>query len=201
MYKFRIGDAMVDNLINLFKNRLSNNILTLSGELIITSKDTNNKLLLNDFDKSGLKNKSAQFRKVYPDINVELFNGLTEIDVKFFAHGIRIASENFLEEFNEFLIELIEAALDNGEVIARLNVFGKYSVNDSILSYRYLNKKNEVKYIIVDEEQRSFRDKVFSPIVVLVFTLVLSITVGAYSLFSNNPKDDVKPTKIEQNEM
>ena len=196
---------MLGNIMSLCRNRLSNNVLSLSGELVLTSKDAKNMLLLNDFDRSGLKTKIAQIRKAYPDINVELCNGLTEIDVKFFAHGIRIASENFLEEFNEFLIELIEAALDNEEVIARLNVFGKYSVNDSILSYRYLNKKNEVKYIIVDEEQRSFRDKVFSPIVVLVFTLVLTIVIGTYSMFFKNSKDvqkdNVKPNKIEQTKM
>ena len=196
---------MLGNIMSLCRNRLSNNVLSLSGELVLTSKYAKNMLLLNDFDRSGLKTKIAQIRKAYPDINVELCNGLTEIDVKFFAHGKHIESDNFLEEFNELLVELVDAVLVNEDVIARLNVFGKYSVNDSILSYRYLNKKNEVKYIIVDEEQRSFRDKVFSPIVVLVFTLVLTIVIGTYSMFFKNSKDvqkdNVKPNKIEQTKM
>lgn len=193
---------MLGNIMSLCRNRLSNNVLSLSGELVLTSKDAKNMLLLNDFDRSGLKNKIVEIRRNYPDIKVEMSNGLTEIDIKFFAHQKRIKSDNFLEEFNELLKELVEVALENENVVARLNVFGKYAVNDSVLTYRYLNKKSEVKYIIVDEEQRNIRDKLLAPKITLVVTVVAIIAFGVYAMFVKNkkevPKDNVSPQKIEQ---
>ena len=54
---------MLGNIMSLCRNRLSNNVLSLSGELVLTSKDAKNMLLLNDFDRSGLKTKIAQIRK------------------------------------------------------------------------------------------------------------------------------------------
>lgn len=154
---------MIKTFISTIKNIFGDNLLTLSGEVLVTPEKSFSRSALDCLDKCKLKCILDDINRKYPCFKVETVNGLMEINIKFFAHKARIANKDFLNEFNEYLSRLASVILQQEKVSVRINVFGTLETKNKIEQYRYLNKKDDVRYTIVDEKVKNRFVKLFTP--------------------------------------
>lgn len=137
-------------------NFFSDNILTISGEINITVSSIEG---LNSFDESlrGINESIKNIGNEYDFLKVEVRRGLADISIKFFAYQERISDKNFLDSFTDVLSEFLVSNWNNQIYKIQVNIFGTYIIGaNKKVEFRFLNKKNDVKYIIVNEYDNSY---------------------------------------------
>jgi hypothetical protein len=133
------------------KNYLSDCVLTLSCEILLSAKNPGTSFATSGEMLDALHDRLGALRELYPFITVRIISGINELNVKLFSHEERLADENFLDNFRFYLEEALEKILGSGAPAVRINAFGHYSNAKSRYSFRYMNKGREVKYKIIEE--------------------------------------------------
>lgn len=174
---------IIEKLRKNICNYFGDNIVTLSGEIIITTLIGKPRITLNNIDRSEIKKEINNLKDCFEFLTVEVINGLTEINIKLFTHNARLSSSNFLDELNESLIKLVRSITKQGNYTVRLNVFGKYYTKDKIVEYRYLNKEDDVRYMIVDEDKQQAIYRLSSPKFVLLIGTLIILCLGGYRVY------------------
>lgn len=165
--------------LQILKDNFGSNQLTLSGNIRISAPENNAAVVLDNTKIKAVKEAVKDIKEKYNFLEVDNVYGLTDIEIKFFANQKRLHSSNFLDEFNKLLIAVLHEAFKQDDYSVQVNIFGKYFVQDNVQSYRYLNKKEDVRYIIVDEEKRQLMDKVFCPkFYAAVATMAVAVYLG-----------------------
>lgn len=185
---------MIKTFISTIKNILGDNLLTLSGEVLVTPKKGFSRNALDCLDKCKLKCILDDINRKYPCFKVEIVNGLMEINIKFFAHKARIANKDFLNEFNEYLSGIASVILQQEKVSVRINVFGTLETKNKIEQYRYLNKKDDVRYTIVDEKVKNKFIRFLSP---KIYLLTVLLFIACYAGYNHYFVDGAKGEAID----
>lgn len=185
---------MIKTFISTIKNILGDNLLTLSGEVLVTPKKGFSRNALDCLDKCKLKCILDDINRKYPCFKVEIVNGLMEINIKFFAHKARIANKDFLNEFNEYLSGIASVILQQEKVSVRINVFGTLETKNKIEQYRYLNKKDDVRYTIVDEKVKNKFIRFLSP---KIYLLTVLLFIACYAGYNHYFVDGAKGETID----
>lgn len=172
-----------DGFIRKLQNNFGDNVLTLSGNILITAPLHNAAAALDNSKIKPIKEAVKRIRQGYEFLEVDLVYGLTDIEIKFFANKKRLNSKEFLEEFNEKLLLLVQDILAQDAYSVRLNIFGKYCAEGKALTFRYLNKEDDVRYIVVDEEKCLLVDKIFTPKVVTALLVLAAAGYAGYVLY------------------
>ena len=180
-------------------SQFADNILTLSGEIIITPKTTSDKDEIAEFDVTALNRKLDELRHKFGFLRINVIHGLLEINVKFFCSNARINQENFLEEYNECLKNVVMDILQNNKLFVRVNVFGKFETIKKISEYRYLNKGKEVRFAITDEIYKGSSAKFMRPISYFIVLLIAACSYFGYQGYQYFFADKNK-AKVEQND-
>ncbi|WP_293729514.1 hypothetical protein [uncultured Phascolarctobacterium sp.] len=173
----------MNKFISILQNSLGDNLLTLSGNVLITAPINNAASVLDSTKVKSIKELVKRIEQEYPFIEVGLIYGLADIEIKFFANQKRLHSSNFLDDFNEKLLVLVQNIFTQDNYSVRVNIFGKYSSKDKVQSFRYLNKKDDVRYLIVDEDVRLVTDKICNPKVLSGLTILAILGYVGYMLY------------------
>lgn len=171
---------MMKKLLATVKNSFGDNRLTLSGEILITPDKRCSRALIECLDRKKIKSILNGINNQYSSLDIDIVNGLLEINIKFFAHQIRVANKDFLDEFSEYLRELTKVILLQEDLIVRINVFGTWETKEKIEQYRYLNKKDDVRYTIIDETLKNKLVRLFTPKIYLITGLLAIICYAGY---------------------
>lgn len=173
----------LEGFIRKLQNNFGNNILTLSGNILITVPIHNVAAALDNSKIRPIKEAVKCIRQEYEFLEIDMIYGLTDIEIKFFANKKRLNSKKFLDEFNEILLLFVQNILVQDAYSVRLNIFGKYCVEGKALSFRYLNKGNDVRYIVVDEEKCLLMEKIFTPRIVTALLILAAAGYTGYVLY------------------
>jgi len=178
-------------------NQVGDNVLTLSGEILISPASPSNKGAIAQTDRIAISKSLAKIKRRFPYIRIENTNGLVEVVIKFFAHEARTNNDNFLDEFQNTTVDLVKEIFKEDIFAVRVNMFGKFETLHSIKEYRYLNKRDEVRYTIVDEVFKGSSAALNRPIYYLIVGIILC---GSYLGYVGYQKFfGVKPgIKVEQ---
>lgn len=184
-------------IANMFGENFGDNVLTLSGEIIIAPVSPTDKGAILDFDKTALNREMSNIRRKFPILKTECKNGLLEINLEFYCNETRTKNENFLEDFEQSLHNLVQVILSDERFSVRVNVFGKFETLKVIKEYRYLNKGDDVRFMIVDEIFKGGSAKYMRPIFYLIAGIIAACGYFGYRGYQYFMTDKDK-TKIEQ---
>ena len=162
------------------KDSIGDNLLSLSGEVLITNKDTHKFLIYEGKDRKETKKALSLIANKYQFMKIEIVNGLNEVTIKFFVHKTNITDKAFLDNFCNDLKILVSKILENEEFLVRVNFFGSFETPDKIYSYRYLNKQQEVQYKIVDEDLKEPYMRILRPKFYLIVALIGLIAFSSW---------------------
>lgn len=177
---------------NMFGENFGDNVLTLSGEIIINPVSPTDKGAILDFDRTALNREMNNIRSKFPVLKTECKNGLVEINISFYCNETRTRNEKFLEDFEHSLHNLTQAILTDERFSVRVNVFGKFETLRSVKEYRYLNKGDDVRFMVVDEIFKSSSAKYMRPIFYLIAGIIAAACgYKAYQYFMTD-KDKAK---------
>ena len=126
--------------------------LTISGEIIIGSSDVKRLISLNSETLTRVTKEAAFFRETYPYFKVKIDEGLHEITIKLYAQQVRFVSQNFHFGFRQDLMLVLSRILESGDLSVRINIYGYIESNNTVESFRYLNKNDEVSYKVTKTE-------------------------------------------------
>lgn len=196
---------MMQKLLSTVKNYFGDNRLTLSGEILITPNKGSSRALIERLDRKQIKSILNGINNQYSSLDIEIVNGLMEMNIKFFAHQIRVANKKFLDEFSEYLRALTKVILLEEDLIVRINVFGTWETKEKIEQYRYLNKKDDVRYTIIDETLKNKFVRLFTPKIYLIAGLLSIICYAGYVGYNHYfveeiPHDNFTDTQVENNQ-
>ena len=185
-----------------FKDVLGKNMVTMSGEIVISAEPGLNMGVIHTFDRNNYQSVLRRMKGNYKFLQFEQHDGISEIYIKMFALKKACGNDNFLDEFNEDLRELVRAFVDEEDLCVRLNIFGEFNNGKSLLKYRYLNNHDDVRYKITDEEGLSACDKLNTPLVrncLLALAVAIAVGYQGYLYWQDNYSEAAKnKTKIEQ---
>jgi hypothetical protein len=166
-------------MFNKIKDYTSNNVLNISGEMIINNKDNAKILDLSQEEETALSSIINTFQEKYSFLNIDTRHGLCDCTIKIFGYDVHIAQNNFLDDLNNDLNSMLAQILKNGTVDVRLNIFGKFIVQNEEKEFRYLNKQDFVKYKIVNTKKLDVEKKLLNrKTKTVIFVLVLLMIVG-----------------------
>ena len=111
-------------MFNKIKDYTSNNVLNISGEMIINNKDNAKILDLSQEEETALSSIINTFQEKYSFLNIDTRHGLCDCTIKIFGYDVHIAQNNFLDDLNNDLNSMLAQILKNGTVDVRLNIFG-----------------------------------------------------------------------------
>lgn len=170
-------------LIRKLNNFFSDNILTISGEINITVSSIDS---LNSFDESQKKINEC-IKKIsdeYSFMKVEVKRGLADISVKFFAYQERISDKSFLDNFTDALLEFLISDWNSEIYKIQVNIFGTYIIGArKEVEFRFLNKKNDIRYIILSEHNNSSIEYIKKSKWVNIFLLLVMLCCVGYFLY------------------
>jgi hypothetical protein len=129
--------------------------ITLSSELTISSKNSNEIISTSQIEMELLNEKLNELKSCYPMMQTEIKNSMYGITLKIATYSRNFISQNFYENFAEFLRDLIKTILINERLYVRLNVLGTIENSSQIEHFRYLNKDEQVSYKIVQTETKT----------------------------------------------
>lgn len=185
-------------IANMFGENFGDNVLTLSGEIIINPVSPTDKGAILDFDRIALNREMNNIRHKFPILKTECKNGLdVEINISFYCNETRTKNENFLEDFEHSLHNLTQAILTDERFSVRVNVFGKFETLRSVKEYRYLNKGDDVRFLVMDEIFKSSSAKYMRPIFYLIAGIIVACGYFGYKGYQHFMTDKDK-AKIEQ---
>ena len=188
---------MMQKLLSTVKNYFGDNRLTLSGEILITPNKGSSRALIERLDRKQIKSILNGINNQYSSLDIEIVNGLMEMNIKFFAHQIRVANKKFLDEFSEYLRALTKVILLEEDLIVRINVFGTWEPKEKIKQYRYLNKKDDVRYTIVDKTLKNKFVRFFTPKIYFIIGLLSIICYAGYVGYNHYFVEGVQSEAIE----
>lgn len=165
--------------LNAAKDRFGTNRITLSGSILVSTPSVADMLVLDSDKNKMIQTAVDELSEQFSFIDVSVTYGLADIEIKMFANKQWLGSGAFLDELNDVLGKLVAEILAVANYSVRINVFGEYCVGCKKISYRYLNKKEDVRYITVCEEARSVGKLIVNPRNV---TAVIIIGVIIYCL-------------------
>ena len=171
---------MLNRIMRQMKDSIGDNLLSLSGEVLITNKDTHKFLVYEGKDRKETKKALSLIANKYQFMKIEMVNGLNEVTIKFFVHKANITDKAFLDNFCNDLKILVSKILENEEFLVRVNFFGSFETTDKICSYRYLNKQQEVQYKIVDEDLKEPYMSILRPKFYLIIALIGLIAFSSW---------------------
>lgn len=188
---------------NLIASQFSDNVLTLSGEILVTPILSTDNCEINMYDAHILEQMLQDMRTKYPFLQIKYVKGLVEHGINFFCHEERLLQNDFLDCFQEDLCKVVASILKNKKLCVRVNVFGTYETIGLIQEYRYLNKKDDVRYKITDEKIKGKTAQFMRPVTYFVVLLVLVASYFGYQgyryVFSGRDKVKVEE-KIDNHE-
>lgn len=183
------------------KGQFGDNIVTLSGEILVTPKLASDKEAVAGFDRSMAEKVIGKIKNEFGFLQIDVAVGLVDVTIKFFANKKRGAEEKFLEKFNEHLGELIKVILENEKLTARVNVFGTFETLKYVKEYRYLNKKEDVRFAITNEKANGASAWYLRPVVSFVGLIIVLCGyfgyVGYQHFFAQKEESKVEE-KVEQ---
>lgn len=157
----------------ILKRQFGDNVLSLSGEVLITSKMLTDCDQIQEYDVSDIEKMLEIIRNKYSFLKAKVDKSLFEINVSFFCHNVRGIQEDFLDGFREELCVMVSSILGNDKLCVNVNVFGKFETIDLIKEYRYLNKLDDVRYKIMSETYKDMNAKLMRPKVYLIVLLII----------------------------
>lgn len=99
---------MINKLINRVKNDLGDNLLSLSGEVLITVQSGYEKNLLDMALKKLAECVAKELKQKYGFLTINITQGILDIGIKIFAYEKRVADKKFLDDFNESLFTALK---------------------------------------------------------------------------------------------
>lgn len=178
--------------ISKINNFFGDNILTISGEINITVSSIE---VIDTFDKS-LKKIEESLKMIsdeYNFIKIDLRKGLADISIKFFAYKERISDKEFLDNFTNTLTTFLVGEWNSENYKVYVNIFGTYiTCASKEVEFRFLNKKNDIRYIIVSEHHHSMTEYIKnSKWINICLSLVALFSIGyyLYSIYYESLKD------------
>ncbi len=161
----------------MLKHRFGDNVLSLAGEMLLTPKgDTE---AFKNMDRQKLDAEADRIADEFPFIRVSDASGLLDVSIRFFAHQARVGDADFLDRFEAALARLV-AATDMEKAIVRLNIYGTFETLEKRIDYRYLNKKDDVRYAVTQEVEGGRYRKVTRPKIYVPVLIVIGIIYAAF---------------------
>lgn len=181
---------MINKLINRVKNDSGDNLLSLSGEVLITAQSGYEKNLLDMALKKLAECVAKELKQKYGFLTINITQGILDIGIKIFAYEKRVADKKFLDDFNESLFTALKKLYEYENLVIRVNIFGSFDTVDKKITYRYINKAEDVRYMVLEETAHKRFYKFLTPkiYVAVICILVLSYCGYLYYLkyISNN---------------
>lgn len=172
-------------LTRKLKDYFSHNRVSISGEICVKSNNTRNILNADEYDIKIVNEGISKFKNNNYFINVEKKYELNEFCIKLFCHKKNFTKELFLESLQVELEELILCLSINSENIIMINIFGNFNQKSKQISFRYLNKGNNVRYKMESIEKKRFIDWYNFNLIKLAIILGMICYVGYYNYICN----------------
>lgn len=179
------------------RDYIGSNKLNLAGEIIISSKQLSQILMLQDMENKSVEKIIDGLRSKFPYLRVKQQHNVVETSIKFYTYEKFIAETQFLEKFRSALSNCL-CCLNKEE---RLK--GYVSVKGSILNtsfeqkFIFLSKGSNVEYKIVEQKAVGiFNDINLHRIKVYGLTVIFGVLIlyNLYYLYTYIPDHD--PSKL-----
>jgi len=182
---------MVKKLMLMWKNYTGNNRINISGEILLTNKDSTKLLILTNDEQERIRELHCKLINEFPYLKTKMTQGMCEFSIKIFAYNVFTNNKEFLNNLCTTMEYMIKKLLTNPEVNVRLNIFGDFTTTKLRQKFRYLNKQDVVEYSITHEENLSLAYYVFTRglkvYLLLLIILGLLVRSGYFYYIENYP--------------
>ncbi|MDD4320299.1 MAG: hypothetical protein PHH31_01940 [Acidaminococcaceae bacterium] len=172
---------MVKKLMLMWKNYTGNNRINISGEILLSNKDSTKLLILTNDEQERIRELHCKLINEFPYLKTKMTQSMCEVSIKIFAYNVFTNNKEFLNNLCTTMEYMIKKLLENPEVNVRLNIFGDFTTTKLKQKFRYLNKQDVVEYNITHEENLSVAYYVFTRGLKVYLLLLIVLALFARS--------------------
>jgi|GEM_PF-841063 hypothetical protein len=143
------------NVITMLRQYYGQYRLTLSGYIAISSNDRSRLYEMTQEQQQALDVVIRKMQAVYPFIDVKIKNGVHEKNITFFSDNMGLDDRDFLEHFQQWLVQMTETIRQDKRAVVSINCDGDFTVGRQIKGFRYLNKGLDIKYKVTSTSELS----------------------------------------------
>ncbi|MDO4921888.1 MAG: hypothetical protein Q4E64_08720 [Phascolarctobacterium sp.] len=171
--------------------------LSLAGEIIISSKQLSQILMLQDVEKTLISKITAELRRQFSYLQIKEQHNVVETSIKFYTYEKFIAETQFLEKFRSALADCLCCLNETDRLKACVSVKGAILNTSFEQKFIFLSKESKVEYKIIDrKEVGNFNDISLHRIKVYGLAAIFGILIlyNLYCLYAYIPDHD--PSKL-----
>ncbi|MCH4179183.1 MAG: hypothetical protein LKF47_04860 [Megasphaera sp.] len=155
--------------------------LTLSGDVALMPARQHLRYELTGSQRQAVEDWIAALRRRYPFFSIEINDGISEAEIRFFTYQSNCAERHILSVFCQALRELATIFHGDRTVSVIMNFSGIVYDGATATHFRILNKEDAVQYTITRMEQRSLYERVsHSAYLRMILTAVLIVLLAVY---------------------
>lgn len=171
--------------------------LSLAGEIIISSKQLSQILMLQDVEKTLISKITAELGRQFSYLQIKEQHNVVETSIKFYTYEKFIAETQFLEKFRSALADCLCCLNETERLKACVSVKGAILNTSFEQKFIFLSKESKVEYKIIDrKEVGNFNDISLHRIKVYGLVAIFGILIlyNLYCLYAYIPDHD--PSKL-----
>lgn len=135
-------------IANSFFASLRGERLTFGGELIV-SRTGMGQIDRSEVANMGIMPKMQELNGIFPDVSLQVVDGLCDVTLKFFLYDTPVAGRGFYQKMQDVFRQCAILVYEADRYSLRLNVIGEYQSLGQIEAFRFLNKRDVISYKVL----------------------------------------------------
>lgn len=179
------------------RDYIGSNKLNLAGEIIISSRQFSQILMLKDMENKSVEKIIDGLESQFPYLKIKQQHNVVETSIKFYTYEKFIAETQFLEKFRSALAGCLHCLNEEKRLKAYVSVKGSILNTTFEQKFIFLSKDSNVEYKIVEKktvgifnEINLHRIKVYGLAVIFASLILYNL----YCLYAYIPDHD--PSKL-----
>jgi hypothetical protein len=134
-----------ENINKLINKTIRNARLNISGEINVLTTDITKAIMIDDTLYNLVSESVNKLSEVYPYMDISVSRELHELTIKLFAiNTLFVNDDNFLEELQLNISNLIETITATNGLKVRVNFFGQVRTLAKIDKFMLVNNNNDI---------------------------------------------------------
>lgn len=188
---------MFNRWLQSVRDYTGSNRLTIAGEIIISSKQLSQILMLQDMENLSIRRIIETLRLQFPYLQVKQQYNVVETSIKFYTYEKFIAETQFLEKFRSALADCLCYLNETKQLKACVSIKGSILNTSLEQKFMFLSKGSKVEYKIIEKKAVGiFNDINLHRIKVYGLGVIFGILIlyNLYYLYAYIPDHD--PSKL-----
>lgn len=143
---------MFNRWLQSMRDYTGSNRLTIAGEIIISSKQLSQILMLQDMENTSIRKIIETLRQQFPYLQVKQQHNVVETSIKFYTYEKFIAETQFLEKFRSAVANCLCCLNEEERLKAYVSVKGSILNTGFEQKFIFLSKDSNVEYKIVEKK-------------------------------------------------